>query len=159
MNMKRSIVKLAVSSMLIVWIGGILNGCESSAQKEFEANEQMYKSSRRLEAMRNDTNQAVLAVVSVREWEAFRINADNRLKDNEILLTNLRMKVRSSGKKSDMIFEKWINIYEQKNKFLKERITVYPEIQGDWESFTFEINKDLDELSKSLEDLDRQKKG
>jgi len=155
--MKRPVFSIQI--VLILIFGTVFTGCESSAQKEFEANEQMHKSSRRHEAMRNDTNQTVPEVVSDREWEAFRTNADKRLKDNEILLTNLRMKIRSTGKKSDMIFEKWINIFEQKNKFLKERIIVYPEVQGDWESFQSEFNKELDELYKSLKDMDDGKKG
>ncbi len=155
--MKRPVFSIQI--VLILIFGTVFTGCESSAQKEFEANEQMHKSSRRQEAMRNDTNQTVPEVVSDREWEAFRTNADKRLKDNEILLTNLRMKIRSTGKKSDMIFEKWINIFEQKNKFLKERIIVYPEVQGDWESFQSEFNKELDELYKSLKDMDDAKKG
>ena len=155
--MKRPVFSIQI--VLILIFGTVFTGCESSAQKEFEANEQMHKSSRRQEAMRNDTNQTVPEVVSDREWEAFRTNADKRLKDNEILLTNLRMKIRSTGKKSDMIFEKWINIFEQKNKFLKERIIVYPEVQGDWESFQSEFNKELDELYKSLKDMDDGKKG
>lgn len=155
--MKRPVFSIQI--VLILIFGTVFTGCESSAQKEFEANEQKHKSSRRQEAMRNDTNQTVPEVVSDREWEAFRTNADKRLKDNEILLTNLRMKIRSTGKKSDMIFEKWINIFEQKNKFLKERIIVYPEVQGDWESFQSEFNKELDELYKSLKDMDDAKKG
>lgn len=152
--MKRPV--FAIHMVLILIFGTIFTGCESSAQRENDAYEQNYNSRRRQEAMRRDSGAVILAGVSTVEWEKFKAETASRIKGNEILITDLKMRIKRSGKKSDMVFEKWVYILEQKNKFLKERIRAYPEIQSDWESFKMEITKEMDDLSKALKDLGNQ---
>jgi hypothetical protein len=152
--MKRS--RFSIRIVLILFFGTVFTGCESSAQKEIDTYEQNYNFRRRQESIRQDSNVVVLAGVSNLEWEKFKAESETGIKGNVILITDLKMRIKRSGKKSDMVFEKWVYILEQKNKFLKERIRAYPEIQSDWESFKIEINKEMEDLSKALKDLGAQ---
>lgn len=155
--MKRLLIPILFASAFI--FGAVFTGCESSAQREHDANEQKYNFRRNQEVMRQDSSAVILEGVSTAEWEKFRSESFASLNDNVILITDLKMKIKRSGKKSDMVFEKWVYILEQKNKFLKERIRAYPEIQSDWKYFKNEINKEMDELSKALKDLKTQNAG
>ncbi|MHC1776509.1 MAG: hypothetical protein AB9834_13985 [Lentimicrobium sp.] len=152
--MKNSFLLYLVASLIASIVVAGFGSCESSAQRDTDAYVQEFNSRRGQESMRRDSSAIALKGVSTEEWEMFRIDSDKKLKDNEVRITDLKMKINRSGKKSDLTFAKWVYVLEQQNRFLKERIEVYPEIQSDWESFEFEINKDLEKLLKELKELD-----
>ncbi len=157
--MKKSALTLSIASLLAAISLVSFSGCESSAQRDNDAYVQQYKARRGQEAIHQDSGTMVLKEVTAAEWELFRTESDKKLKDNEALITDLKMKIIRSGKKSDLTFTKWVYVLEQQNKFLEERIVVYPEIQSDWESFKYEINKDLEDLLKELKELDSRNDG
>jgi hypothetical protein len=154
--MKKSVLTLSIVSLIAAGTLVSFCSCESSAQRDNDAYVQQYKARRGKEAIRQDSVAMILKEVSAEEWTLFRIDSDKKLKGNDVLINDLKMKIKRSGKKSDMTFAKWVYVLEQQNKFLKERIVVYPEIQSNWESFKYEINKDLDDLLKELKELDAQ---
>ncbi len=151
--MKKSVLTLTSASLIVAGMVAFISACESSSHRENDAPGQQFKSRHSRETMRQDSIDMVLKSVSSDEWKSFRAETDKKFRENEILINDLKMKIKRSGKKSDMTFEKWVYVHEQKNKYLKERVIVYPEIQSDWESFKNEINKDLDDLTQKLTEL------
>ena len=154
--MKKSVLLFSVASLIAVTAVVSFSGCESSAQRDNDAYVQELNYRRAHVSIHRDSGTIVLKEVSTEEWEMFRMDSDKKLKDNEVLINDLKMKINRSGKKSDLTFTKWVYVLEQQNKFIKERIVVYPEIQSDWESFKLEVNKDLEKLFKELQELDAQ---
>nr|MBP8086991.1 hypothetical protein [Saprospiraceae bacterium] len=83
----------------------------------------------------------------------FKSDAEIKIKENEVRIGELKVKMKKSGKTFDAMYEKNIIALEEKNKDLKTRIASYETNQSDWDAFTREFNHDMDELGQALKDL------
>ena len=76
-----------------------------------------------------------------------------KIKENEVRIAELKVKMKKPGKILDPLYEKKIEMLEQKNIDLKAKMEAYEKNQSDWESFKREFNHDMDELGSALKDL------
>ena len=148
--MKRTIFTLACTTLLA---GTVLLGCKSSTKEAKESQEKVQDAK---EKVQNAKDNLVLAkkAASAEEWNAFKKEMDSVINENEIRIAELRLKIKKSGKTIDIKNEKDIDILEQKNKDLKEKMETYKnDANSDWESFKREFKHDKDELVQALKDL------
>jgi len=150
--MKRTTFILAI--IFFQFAGVITPGCDSKVQDDNETYERIYFAKQDLESLQSDSDTLSISGVSVEKWENFRNMSDKRIIGNESLIDELKTRIKKSGKRNDMLFEKRIYILEQQNKNLRQRISAYPEIQSDWDSFKQEITSELDQISMELKGLD-----
>ncbi|TDD98433.1 sll1863 family stress response protein [Flavobacterium cellulosilyticum] len=131
---------------LTFMVGLLLVGCKPETKEEKEANENV------LEA--NDTLTLAKKNDNTKEWQAFKISTDSIINENEIRITELKTKMKNTGKSIDAKYEKNIDLLEQKNSDLKVKIEKYKkQTNSDWQSFKREFNHDINEIGKALKDL------
>jgi len=149
--MKKIILTLIVATAFLT--GTILTGCQSSAQREASARDNLQEAKQDLKDVQKDANAEVQKLADAKEWETFKNNAEITIRNNEIRIGDLKVKLHKQGTVLDPMYEKKIETLEQQNKDLKKRIEDYEKSQSDWETFKREFNHDMDELGKALKDL------
>lgn len=149
--MKKTIITLAVSSMLIA--GSVFTSCKSPAQKEDAAQKEVNNAQEDLNDAQNKANTEEQKVATAEEWAAFKVDAEAKIKNNEAHIAELTVKLNKPGKILDPIYKKRIETLEEQNRDLKVRLDVYEKNNSDWETFKREFNHDMDELGKALKDL------
>ncbi|MDY0215584.1 MAG: hypothetical protein RBS19_01395 [Bacteroidales bacterium] len=126
----------------------LFSSCTSSNEKTSktkmnEASENLIEAKADLNAAQNDFNQT---------YEAFKIESDRRIAENEKAIAKLKAENRNKAAKAD--FEKNLTTLERKNQSLKDRMHNYKDEGFDkWESFKTEFNHDMDNLGDALNDL------
>jgi Ni/Co efflux regulator RcnB len=149
--MKKIILTLIVATAFLT--GTMLTGCQSSAQKEASARENLQEAKQDLKDVQNDANEDAQKLANAEEWETFKSDAEITIRNNEIRIADLRVKLNKQGTILDPMYERKIELLEQQNKDLIKRIEDYEKSQSDWETFKREFNHDVDELGKALKDL------
>lgn len=149
--MNKSIFTIAVA--IVITSAAIFTNCESSAQKADNAQAKVEDAKADLKDAQKDANAAVQKAASAEEWAVFKSETELKIKNNETLVTELKAKMKSSGKTLDAMYAKSIEALEQRNKDLNARLIAYDKSQSDWESFKREFNHDMDELGQAFKDL------
>jgi outer membrane murein-binding lipoprotein Lpp len=149
--MKKTIIILSVATSVV--LGGILTGCQSSAQKEKAAQDKVQEAKQDLNAVQDDINTEARKVATAEEWKEFKIKTEEMISNNEKSIAELKAKIKRTGKTLDAMRENKIDKLEQLNRDLKARLEAYERDQSDWQSFKDEFNRDMDELGKALKDL------
>jgi len=90
----------------------------------------------------------------VLKYEAFKLESDNKIAENEKIIAELKAKAKMDGDAAKQNFEKELAALEQKNQSLKEKMSYYKdEGNKEWESFKIEFDRDMDKLGQALKDL------
>lgn len=148
--MKKTIFIYAIGIMMI---GAAFIGCQSASQKEQNASDRVMDAKENLESVENQTQTDAIQLAESEEWQAFKVASLEKIQFNEKLMAGLRKKMKSSGNKTDVAFEKRINELEIKNNDLKSRMTTYETNQTDWILFKTEFNKDMEGLGLALKEF------
>lgn len=138
---------------MVILAHAVFTGCQSSAYKLEAANQNVEKEKQDLQEAQKDANAVAVKVANAEEWAAFKTESEVKIKDNQIRIDELKVKMSKPGKTFDAMYAKNIENLEQKNKDLKARIGAYEANQSDWDSFKREFNHDMDELGQALRDL------
>jgi len=133
--------------------GTIFTGCQSSIQKQEAAQAKVREAKQDLNAAQKDANAAAQVVATAEEWKAFRSESELKIKDNEIRITELNVKMKKPGEIFDGLYAKKIANLEQQNKEMRARLEAYEKSQSNWESFKREFNHDMDAIGQALKDL------
>jgi outer membrane murein-binding lipoprotein Lpp len=142
--MKKTLIALMVVATIAT--ASALTGCGPSTPKEDAAQTKVDEAQQDL----NDAQRAATA----EEWQAFKDETDIKIKENELRIAELKVKMKKSGKAIDAIYEKKIDDLEQQNMDMKARVEAYEQTgKTEWEAFKQEFNHDMDELGNALKDL------
>jgi len=148
--MKKTILSLAFTMILA---GTITTSCETAAQKEEAAKEDVLDAKEDLKEAQNEVNENAIKVANAEEWKAFKDETELKIKANEVRIAELKALKKKPGKVFDKMFESNIETLEKRNSDLRVKLNGYESNQSDWEAFKREYNSDMDGLKKSLEDL------
>ena len=138
--MKKSIFTLAAMSLLMT--GAIFTSCNSAAQKEDNTTTES-----------QDANAEEQVVATAEEWQAFKTDAEAKIKNNEIRIEELTVQMNKPGQVFDDLYKNRIEELEQQNRELQNRIDAYDKSHTDWEKFKREFNHDMDELGEALKNI------
>ncbi len=138
--MKKSIYSLVAVLFLIA--GSVFTSCNSATVKEENNATEV-----------EDANTDVVVVATPEEWQAFKTDAEAKIKNNEIRIEELTVQMNKPGKLFDEVYKNRIQTLEQQNKDLQTRIDAYDRTQTDWEKFKREFNHDMDEIGNALKDI------
>lgn len=144
------------SSLSLLIACATFTGCDSTAQKKDFVQRAMNEVSMSVDGALDSTSKMEI-YVSTEVWNTFKYNTDKIIKANKELIEDLKYGKQKTGKRSEMVFEKWIYILEQKNAKLEDRVLAYPKNPGDWESFKNEIYNDFERLDEELKNLAEKK--
>jgi hypothetical protein len=106
-----------------------------------------------LNEAQKDANAIAQKAATAEEWRIFKSDSELKIKDNEIRIAELTVKMNKPGEIFDELYKKNIANLEQQNKDMKARLEAYEKSQTNWESFKREFNHDMDALGKALKDL------
>jgi hypothetical protein len=149
--MKKVIFFAALTLPLMAGI--IFTGYWSSAQKQKAAQTKMLYAKGDLIAAQEDVNEVAPIAVTAEEWKTFRSESEQKIRDNEIRLTELNVKMKKQGRVIDTPYGKKIAILELQNKDMKARLESYEKIQSNWITFKHEFNNDMVAIGDELKDL------
>ncbi|MBE0664098.1 MAG: hypothetical protein IH597_16705 [Bacteroidales bacterium] len=149
--MKKSIFILAVTTSLLA--GGIFTSCQSNEQKVEDAKDKVQDARQDLIEAQTDAYDAETAKINSEDWIAFKNETDNNVKNNELRIAELKVQLNEPGMVYDPIYKDRIEVLEQKNIDLKNRLIAYENSQSDWGVFRSEYNRDMDELMKDLREF------
>jgi hypothetical protein len=149
--MKKSIFILAVTTSLMA--GTIFTSCQSNDQKVEAAKAKVQDARQELIEAQTDAFDAEAAKIYAEDWKVFKIETENNIKNNELRIAELRVQLEKPGKIFDPIYKNRIEVLEQKNLDMKNRLIFYENNQSDWEVFRTEFNRDMKELVKALREF------
>ena len=149
--MKRTILILSVTIPLIA--GTIFTGCQSSVQKQDAAQAKVQDARQDLNEAQKDANAIGQELATAEEWATFKSESEVKIRDNEIRITELNVKMKKPGEAFDELYAKKIANLEFQNKEMRTRLIEYEKSQSNWETFKREFNHDMDELGKALMDV------
>lgn len=143
---KKTIIYLLSATMLFMTI----NGCKTAAEKEADATTNVENAKEDLSDAKKETIIEAQSQASDAEWKIFKNNAEATIKNNEIRIAELRVKMTKSGQKLDAEYAKKIDAMQTQNQTLQARIDKYEKERSNWSSFKTEFGRDMDELGQAL---------
>lgn len=146
--MKKPILTVALAVFFIPGI--LLTGCKSSSQKAEDAKENVQDAREDLTDAKQDANTAVVKAANEQEWKAFKIDADAKIKKNDLRIAELKTKLKNTGTETDKAAKQRIDALETRNAEFTNRVNDYEKNQTDWESFKREFNQSMNELENDL---------
>jgi len=138
---------------ILLFAANVLTGCQSSDQKVKAANDKVQVAQQELAIAQNIANVETQKAVTAEELKTFKLETELTVKNNEVSIAELKLKMRKSGSAMDELYAQRIDTLEMRNKGLKDRFTSYEKSQSNWENFKFEVNHDLDEIGRVLKEL------
>ncbi len=149
--MKRTIFILAAALTLMA--GTVFTGCQSTAQKQDAAQDKVQEARQDLNEAKIEANAIGQELATAEEWATFKSESEIKIRDNEVRITELNVKMKKPGEIFDEAYSKKIANLELQNKEMRTRLTAYEKSQTNWETFKREFNHDMDELGKALKDI------
>lgn len=148
--MKKSILPLVIAAFLI---GSIVTSCKPNTEKEQAAQDNVDSAKVAVTEAEDDLDEAK-RVATAEEWQEFKDATNVKIEENNAKITELKLKIKKTGKDIDKAYQKNIDTIEQKNKNLKAKMDSYKnDVNSDWQSFKREFNHDMDELGQSLKNF------
>jgi chromosome segregation ATPase len=148
--MKKTILTVALAVFFIQGI--MITGCKSPSQKAEDAKENVQDAREDLMDAKQEANTAVVKAANEEEWKIFKIDADAKIKKNELRIAELKAKLKNTGTGLNKSDKQTIDALETRNAEFKNRINDYEKNQTDWETFTREFNQAMNELENDLKD-------
>jgi len=133
--------------------GTIFTGCQSTAQKQDAAQAKVKDARQDLNEAKKEANAIGQEMATAEEWATFRSESEVKIRDNEVRIAELNVKMKKPGEVFDELYAKKIANLELQNKEMRVRLIAYEKSQSNWETFKREFNHDMDELGKALKDL------
>jgi len=133
--------------------GVAITGCQTTAQKQDAAQAKVKEARQDLNAAKEDANAIGQELATAEEWAIFKSESEVKIRDNEVRINELTVRMKKPGEVFDELYAKKIANLELQNKEMRNRLTAYEKSQTNWETFKREFNHDMDELGKALKDL------
>ena len=142
--MKKLIYTIPLCAVLMA--GMILTGCQTPAQKEDAAKENVQNANEQLKDAKQEVNA---------EYPAFKRDAEVQINANENRIATLREKLNTSGGKAplDPMRKQRIDDLERRNAELRSRLYGYEKERSDWETFKAGFNADMHKLDNAFTDF------
>jgi exonuclease VII large subunit len=88
------------------------------------------------------------------EWQEFKDETNEAIAKNEQKISEMKLKMKESGKEFDANYQQKINQLEERNKEMKTKVANYKsDASANWESFKREVNHDMTELGDAFKNL------
>ena len=149
--MKKSILTVA---LVVIFIPGLIfTGCKSPTQKAEDAKENVQDARDDLKDAKQEANTTAVKAANDEEWKAFKIDADAKIKQNELSISELKIKLKKPGKGLNEADKERIDALEKRNDDLKSRLNGYESNKTDWVSFKRDFINDNEGLGNAFNDL------
>lgn len=130
--------------------GSFITGCMSSDQKKDAANAQVVTAEDKLNLAKENAEAVAEKAATAEELKTFKLESQLKIKQNEVSIAELKLKMNSHGAVQDEVYIRKIDSLEMKNENLNKRMGDYEKTHSNWTKFKHDFNRDLDELGNSL---------
>lgn len=146
--MKKTIFIL---SLLATFLAGIIfTGYRSSVQKHKAVQTYLLYANRDLTAVQKPAG--------AEEWITFKRESESKIHDHKIQITELIIRIKNKEEIFDGLYIKKVAYLDEKIKYIKSRLENYEKGPGNWESFKYGINHDMDAIEKAFVELNADNK-
>jgi MFS superfamily sulfate permease-like transporter len=140
---------LAISSTAIFF-----TSCESNETKIKNAEEKVQDANKDLLTLLKEERIRARQAVIDKELELFKADCNYQIQENEIRISELRVKMNAKGKAKDLLYAKRIEVLEDENAGLRRRLDEFDKNNTPWEQFKEDFIVDANNLRESLESID-----
>lgn len=120
-----------------------ITSCSSSPEQKAETLEFA-------EANADEANPG-MALEDSTEYANYKIESEKRLKENELLIADMKDKMKSERKVSPRKYKRLLDSLDMQNSQLRNNMQMYnAESRVKWELFKKDFNRKLDTLDKSI---------
>jgi len=148
-NLSSTIAILFTSLTLFV-------GCMSSEQKKEAADAQVVIATDNLNKVQANADVVAAKAATDDQLKTFKLESDLKIKNNEVSIAELKLKMNKPGNALDQVYAKRIDSLEFRNTNLKKRMSDYERTHSDWEKFKRDFNRDLDDLGSKLKSIAKE---
>jgi len=131
----------------------LLCSCMSNDQKKEDARNKTQTALENLNTAQNNENKVAQNVATEEELKTFKLESELKIKNNEVSIAKLKLKMNKSGSALDEVYARRIDSLQLKNQNLKTRMGNYEKTHTDWGKFKSDFNRDLNQLGKTLNSL------
>ena len=89
------------------------------------------------------------------DWTAYRKDVEVRIARNNDSIQDLKIKMKKPGVALDNMRERRIDELQERNAKLKAQLASYKYNSSDWVTYKSELDKELDQLSKDLDEASK----
>lgn len=140
-------------ALTICCVGIFMVGCKPATKEVLDSQQQVEVAKENVQDA-NDTLRQARKAVTAEEWKAFKYSSDSIIKINDMRIAALKSKMNRTGKSIDTVYQRNIDVVEQRNENLKSKMNAFNnDVNEDWQSFKREYKHDTDELGQALKDL------
>lgn len=144
--MKKTIYILAT---VIIMAGIILTGFMSSTKKQKAARAGVLYASQDFRGGVEEPK----AAVNAKEWITFKNESELKIADNESRVNELKVKINNNKELYDATYMRKVAYLEQQIKYMRSRLENYGKSPGNWESFKYGFNNELDVIENDFKKL------
>jgi len=131
----------------------LLSSCMTNDQKKEDAQNKTQTALENLNTAQNNENKVAQKVASEEELKTFKLESELKIKNNEVSIAKLKLKMNKPGSALDEVYARRIDSLQLKNQNLKTRIGNYEKTHTDWGKFKSDFNRELNQLGKTLKSL------
>jgi hypothetical protein len=143
--MKANILIISILTSLAAMV---FSGCNFSIDQKEQALE---KAKDNLESATADLE---LARSDSAEFANYKIESELKLRENELLIAEMKDKMKSERRESVTKYEKQLDSLDIQNSKLRNSMHLYrSENRAKWEQFKQNFNKEMDELGKKISQM------
>ena len=143
--MKNKIIAVAAAVVLFLIFAALI-GCQNAGEK----NSQIAQDSL---AQTKKDSLAVQANLSD-DWQKFKTESEIKIQDNENSIAAFKEKMKKSGNKLKIKYNKEVANLEQDNREMKKKLEDFKDDgKSAWINFKTGFNKDMDKIGKAVKDL------
>jgi hypothetical protein len=143
-------ITLPISLAVICLAGSFLTACMSDNQKKEAAQAQVDSAQANLDKVKVNAAIVEQKAATEEEFKTFKLESELKIKNNEVSIAALKLKMNKSGSTLDEVYARRIDSIEIKNKNLKTRVNDYERSHSDWTKFKQDFNRDMDDLGRSI---------
>jgi len=140
-----------ILALVALSTGAVLTGCQSEARRlGYELMNARLANMELTPKASLEVSAALKNAVNMQDWKIFKKSSDFKIRDNDIRIAELKVKMQRRGKLPDPVYKKKLNTLENVNLEMKKKMVVYVGNQNEWNIYKREFNRDLNALGQTL---------
>ena len=141
-----------ILSMTLYIAGSVLIGCQTSAEKEKNAQDKVQSVRANLGDAKNNLNE--IQAEQEADYQQFRKDAEEKLDAQDKSVAEFKARVATEKRENKAEYEKELLELEKKNTDMKKRLDEYKaEGKDKWEAFKTEFGRDMENLGAAFKNL------
>ena len=106
-----------------------------------------------LNVPKKEGNTVAQKPVNDEEWLTFKNESELKIRDHEVRINELKIKVKTQEELFDAPARKKIANLEQQNKYAKSRLENFEKSPSNWDSFKYGFNNEMDAIEIALKNF------